>query len=479
MDPDTLIVARPHFRRKGNELYFFLSNRKFHAMTIAEAAVWDRLESGPAVLRDLADVAAVESLAQAGVVEAIAPVAAGDRRPILVIEPHCDDAALSIGATMWTMRNEAEFHLLTMASRSNYTSAFHLRRDYFGRDAITRMRTAEGELFMHHLGGQYHCAGMTEATLRYENSDWNLDFFKAHEVPVAISNNRRAEEPVLDAWTARLKEFLSGRSFDEIWLPLGAGNHGDHDLARNAALQTITEAHPSSVIRVYEDVPYGTQFEEHTNRIVAALHDAGARLTPWFRDVGDAFPKKLSLLGIFASQFKVGSIRPGVERSAGTPRTERLWTLENLPREVPRDLMWNAAPEVDKTAAEMSKFRKGAASAHRVALFAISALGRWGDDLDRLVRAFPQAKFVVYAGPRVVAELERVNDARVDVRRLDGSSASWVKSALREATTGHRIVIAGDATAKAKMLARLWPLGRKIIVADMDHLSQALSIQTA
>ena len=198
MPPETLIAARPHFRREGNQLFFFLSKRVFRSLTPAELSVWDQLQSGPIRWKEAADVPAAQSLVDAGIAEIIEPITERNRRPILVIEPHCDDAALSIGATMWKMRHEVEFHLLTMASRSNYTTAFHLYRDYFDRAEITAMRTAEGELFARHLGGHYHCADLAEATLRYANSNWDLDFFNAHEVPVAISNNRRAPRAILN-----------------------------------------------------------------------------------------------------------------------------------------------------------------------------------------------------------------------------------------------------------------------------------------
>jgi hypothetical protein len=68
-----------------------------------------------------------------------------------------------------------------------------------------------------------------------------------------------------------------------------------------------------------------------------------------------------------------------------------------------------------------------------------------------------------------------VDDARVDVRCLDGRSSSWVTSALREAITSHRIVIAGDALDKAKTLTKLWPIGRKVVVSQMGDLIQALA----
>jgi LmbE family N-acetylglucosaminyl deacetylase len=379
---------------------------------------------------------------------------------------------------MWKMRNEAEFDLLTMASRSNYTSSFHLHRDYFDRSQITAMRTTEGDVFTRHLGGHYHCAGMSEATLRYKDSDWDLDFFTAHEVPVAISNNRRAGSAVLRTWIERLGEFLDGRTFDEIWIPLGVGSHSDHDLTRNAALQVILDRQPRSIIRLYEDVPYGAEFQEHTGRILQALEHAGARLTPWPQDVTEHFSKKLDLLTLFASQFKVGSIQSGVERSAGAQAGDRivehLWTVQRLPDALPRDEMWFGAPGVAETSAKLAEFSQGSTTARRVAIYAISAAGRWTEDFECLVKLFPKAAFVVYAGPRVCAEFKALRDPRVQLHCLSGGAGSWVMAALREVATGHRIIIAGDAVGNAKLLTMAWPLGRKVVVSDMDHLIQAL-----
>lgn len=479
MADDTIIAARPHFRREGDDLYFFLSRRSHYHLNAAEAEIWNRVREGPTSLASLGNDTAVQVLVESGLLEAINPVRGQNRLQILVVEPHCDDAALSIGATMWKMRDRVEFHLLTMASRSNYTTAFHLHRDYFNRGRISAMRATEGELFSRHLAGHYYCAGLPEATLRYNDRDWDLNFFKAHEVSSAIFNNRRAPAEILDAWTTALREFLNGRTFDEIWLPLGAGTHSDHDLARNAGLRVLLEERPDAIIRLYEDVPYGGQFPEHTNRILRALTDAGATLTPWHQKVTEEFAAKLLLLNIFASQFKVNSIEGGVERSAAdgieSEKLEHLWTLEALPRKLAEDEMWVGAADVAKTRAETRAFLKGATTEQRVALFAISASGRWRDDLAHLKDVFPAARFVVYAGPRVCAEFQEVEDPRVDVKCLDGRSGSWLKAALREVKSGHRIVIAADALPKAKALRMMWPAGRTIVCSAMDHFIQALS----
>jgi LmbE family N-acetylglucosaminyl deacetylase len=480
-----MVVARPHFRQEGANLHFFLSDRVFHTLSSAESALWQQLLLGPVELQSVADSSVVAGLELKQIVEVIAPIVRLDKRTILVVEPHSDDAALSIGGTLWKLRHEVEFHVLTMASQSNYSSGFHLRRNSFDVRKITQMRTAEGELFVRHLGGQYHCAGLTEATLRYEDSDWDLTFFSAHEVSVAAGNNRRVATKVLEQWTDKIKTFLIGRHYDEIWIPLGAGTHGDHDAARNAALNVLIESRSFPVVRLYEDVPYGTQFHEHTKRILRELEVAGASLTPWFQDVTAEFGRKLQLLSIFASQFKVQSIKDGVERSASdggvaaAQRIERLWTLKDLPAVVPADDIWIGAPEVTRARVEIVSFLQGSASARRVAIFAIGGAGRWRDDLDRLKEVFTKANFIVYAGPKVCAEFIAVSDSRVELRPLDGSVISWLKAALRETPTGHRIVISGDAAVKARQLSALWVVGNSLIVTEIDHLIQALETHVA
>ena len=97
MNPENLIVARPHFRQRQSDLYFFLSDRVYHSLSPGEARTWQELQRGPRALKDLGDEAAVESLAKSKAVEVIEPTTKANRRRILVVEPHSDDAALSIG----------------------------------------------------------------------------------------------------------------------------------------------------------------------------------------------------------------------------------------------------------------------------------------------------------------------------------------------------------------------------------------------
>lgn len=376
------------------------------------------------------------------------------------------------------MRFDVEFHILTMASRSNYTSAFHMNRPYFSRAEISRLRREEGELFALHLSGIYHAADLNEATLRYEDTDWDSAFFASCKVAVSAFNNRRADDSELTRWSDRFQEFLQTRKFDEIWVPLGAGNHSDHDLARNAALEVLIKRKAGQVVRVYSDVPYSTEHPEHAQRIRSALRDAGAELTPCFQDISAEFGAKLSLLTIFASQFKVPALAARIEESAreGEALREHLWTVTKLPEYIDRVRMWLAFPEIEAVRAELGRQLRTTRDPKRVAVFAITASGDWTDDIAKLECLFPNSVVRVYAAPTAAAELSRAQLSGAQVKILNGSVFDWLRAAIRELGATHRIVITGRSLLKAKALRLLWPFGHTLLASHFDHMNQAFSL---
>lgn len=478
MNAEDLIFARPHFRYDDGKLHFFLSERVFRALTPEEDEVWHSVQGASKRRHELPDGPAVDALVAAGVLERVVPVARGSRRRVLVVEPHADDAALSIGGTMWKLRERCDFHLLTLASETNYTSDFHLRRGFLDRARVTAMRRIENEIFVAHLGGSHASAGLNEATLRYRNGDWSLDFLRDHRVAVSASNNRRVEPEVLAQWCDLLRRRFGAHDLDEIWIPLGAGTHGDHDLTRDAALAVIREQPPTATVRLYEDVPYGSDFPEHTRRLLELFETGGSPLEPWIQDITAEYEKKLALLSIYASQFKVDRVSEGVERSArdGERRVERLWTMRTPPPASTHRDLWIGAPAVAALMPCVRRFRERAATIGTVSIFAINAAGRWPSDLARLKEAFPRARFMVYAGPTTRAEFDAARDDRVRVRAVSGTPTSWLVAALREFFARRRVIIAGAAMRKAEFLRRLWPYGESLVVAEMDTLYQALGI---
>src|SRR5262245_33356096 len=140
--PDSAtVLRRPHFQQVGDELFFLISRRPHARLSAAELAVWSLLDGAPSVddLRSRCPEEADRALrrfAKLGLCE-IAPTSYPEgRRRVLVFEPHNDDAVLSVGGTMWLRRYDCEFIIVTVGSRSNFTSYYYLDRDYFSVDQI-------------------------------------------------------------------------------------------------------------------------------------------------------------------------------------------------------------------------------------------------------------------------------------------------------------------------------------------------------
>ena len=228
------------------------------------------------------------------------------------------------------------------------------------------MRANEGELFVRHVGGHYYCAGLPEATLRYSDSDWNLPF-RPSEVATAISNNRRAPPSVLDTWETYLCQLLCPKiALVRFGCRSEQAPTQTMILARNAGLRAIKRLRPDASVRLYEDVPYGAEFPEHTQRIVSELEHAGAVLNFAPEDVSDEFERKLQLLGLFASQFKVSAIQSGVEekrsarRKSGQDRTV-LEKVRRQPTTVPEHKIWINASRAEEIRAQLQvSFTSGA-----------------------------------------------------------------------------------------------------------------------
>src|SRR5438128_5692134 len=317
------VYRRPHYRVRDGALYFLTSTRPVTTISAEELSIWEALaiadsrESLHSRVGPGAD-AAIARFLELGVCDEVGSFPPRRRRAI-VVEPHSDDAALSVGGTMWLRRNELEFTLVTVASRSNFTSYFLSDRDFLKVEEVTGIRNAEGAAFVRQLGGSHRALGENEATLRYRDEDWSLQFLRSHRVSVSAFNNRQALEPDLTRWKAALRPVFEQLDGAELWLPLGIGNHSDHELARNASLSLLAEDSDlarTSVVRLYQDVPYDWKYIHHLGRVLRELTNAGAIVVPDHVRIDGAYQRKLELLSVYASQFKVPAIEHGVDASS-------------------------------------------------------------------------------------------------------------------------------------------------------------------
>ena len=180
------MVRRPHFRLQGDSLFFLISKRPFAVLTPAEQNLWNALEKEATVGELEARLGAlaeedIRRLVGARGCRSADAAPAGKRRRVMVIEPHMDDAALSVGGLMLQRRAECEFLLVTMATQSVATSYRALDREFFDIETVSDLRKAESEIVARLLWGRHIPLGLVEATLRYYPQKWTLDWFRRHE----------------------------------------------------------------------------------------------------------------------------------------------------------------------------------------------------------------------------------------------------------------------------------------------------------
>src|SRR5215472_2539484 len=186
---DAVVVRRPHFHLKEDSLFFLISQRPFAVLNHAERNLWKALENEASVatlttaLGDSGEES-IRRLLALEVAEIVPPVPVGKRRRVMVIEPHMDDAVLSVGGLMLQRRDECEFLIITIATRSVATSYRDLDREFFDIETVSGLRKAESGLVARLLGGRHIPLGLADATLRYHPQNWTLDWFRRHKPAV-------------------------------------------------------------------------------------------------------------------------------------------------------------------------------------------------------------------------------------------------------------------------------------------------------
>jgi LmbE family N-acetylglucosaminyl deacetylase len=460
------------------------------AVSEVERAVWVALEREPTV----ADIRLMfgeqtDNILRKFIEREVCVLAACNwapgRRRVLVFEPHSDDAALSIGATMWRRRHECEFTVVTMGGRSNFTSYYVLGRDYFDPEEISALRAAEGRLFARILGGHYVALQQNEAPLRYRDGRWTLQWFRRHRVSSTAFTNHAASKQELTAWKAQARKIIEERLPDELWFPLGAGSHADHELTRDALLDLLIEdptLASESVVKLYQDVPYDGQFPHHVGAILQSLRRHGAVLEREDLRVDEEFAQKLRLLSVYASQFKVDAIRASVERSAALltasdgAKVEPLHTLTVRPYARDSLEMYLDCELVGSTATRVSAWVRRCRTVDRLRILLLMPAGGFREDLDSLLREFPRASIHVYVSPTSASEVNESRGPRVHIHQVGRGVWAWMVLAFRLALQRPALTVfaAGDRYGHAKHLARMWPWSHTVVVPSLDHFMRGL-----
>lgn len=487
-DDDAIPCRRPHFHLRDGKLYFLISSRAHTEMDGPGISLWGKLD-GRATIGDLRSLYPdlddrLRALWAGGVIEIVSAVPV-DRRRILIVEPHMDDAVLSVGGVMWQRRQECEFTVLSVVGTSNFTSYHRLEREYFDVSTVTALRREESALAMRMVGGHHRTLGVLDAPLRYESGSWTLAWFTKHRRAIAAFINRAPDVADVEALALQLKEEMQSPAWQEVWIPMGIGTSTDHESTRNACLLALASGDVLERCHVYlyQDVPYAHQFPRHARQIVDALTSAGGRLDEIRDDVDDAMAAKFRMLEVFGSQFKPSYMVPRVTAAAGlaagapSRRSEIRYRLMRLPANVDTSTLYSGRDSIRAIADRLVAWYPAHRDAKRIRILCPVGVGRWRTDLSALLKAFPHATFDVHMAGDAIEETTTLESPRIRVLPVQGTTVAWLRRILKVLLSRPHPLIVVTSWRGARVL----PLVRYVTwwtsplpVTTMCHLVEAL-----
>jgi LmbE family N-acetylglucosaminyl deacetylase len=490
-NPDRIPLRRPHFHLRDRNLYFLISRRPTLELSDAEAAVWDAIDGVTPVSKlcgRFPDAGTfLEKLHESEALEFAEPLQTDSRRrKILIIEPHMDDAVLSVGGLMWKNRGTCEFTVATVAGRSNFTSYQKIGRDYFDVQTVTDLRCRESELAMRLLGGTHMVLDGLDAPLRYHPGNWTPEWFLKNRRALSAFQNHSATAEELSASTAHIGKLLRQTDASEIWIPLGVGCSADHETTRNACLIALVRAAADGLhfdVRMYQDVPYAMAFPRHTGQLLSALESAGAQTEQVIHDIGAEMPVKLRLISIFASQFKMSYMRPKVEATArlvgGKNSGFREFTvkLKRLPRDVDTFELYSGRKDVQCLRARLAGWYPKHRSSECITILCPMGVGRWKENMEALLERFPHATFEIHMTEDACEETHAMVSSRIKIRPVKNMAKGWMRRLLRSWFLPSRpmILFTGHRHSHAIPWLRIcFAHAAPLPAATMDHLVTAL-----
>ena len=486
-------LKRPHYELRGNKLYFLISKRPHLELAPKDLDIWNAID-GIATMADLQQQIpnareSAQRLWDSAVIEMAPSEFKPGRKPVLVFEPHMDDAALSVGGWMWKHRMQCEFTVVSIAGRSNFTSYYRMNRDYFDIETITAIRREESELLMRVLGGKHLVLDGYDAPLRYQPDDWSLDWYLKNRRGISAFVNHSPTDEEIQRCADSIARLLAKTEAREIWIPLGVGTSADHETTRDACLRALVQtATPSEAgnVFLYQDVPYAKKFPHHTGQILSALVSNGAAVERITGNVTDVMAEKLRLVSIFASQFKMHYMVPKVEATArmhglsGGGFGELLVKLDKLPERIESFDLYSGRDAVRKIVGHLRRWLKRNRSSKRITILCPMGVGRWKEDVSSLLQEFPDTTFDFHLTGDAVDEAKRLTSPRIRIHPVNGLEWSWIRRILHVLCfwPAPLIVVTGNRFQRFTNFVRtVCIFSDPLPVTTIDHLVQALRIE--
>lgn len=245
------------------------------------------------------------------------------RRPLLIISPHPDDAALSLGGSILKYPR-LQTTIWNVFTRQSYSLV--------DRDAErAQQRIVEEErAAAAALGVGIIMAEFREAELRgYVRLSERL----GHDYQSIYI--RPGERELREAVTTALQRVVEELQPALVGMPLGIGGHVDHLLCREAALACLARSGWQGRLFCYEELPYALRADWRIEALAMAER-RGLVLSEGLIPVGPWLDTKHHILEIYRSQLHPRDIRQLVTYSAslcGLGGGERIWCLARQRRQ--------------------------------------------------------------------------------------------------------------------------------------------------
>lgn len=371
------------------------------------------------------------------VVQLIPPINAPSHPHLVVIEPHMDDAILSAGGRLLRRRGQARITILTVAKWSNFTSYLLRNRNFTDVGAITDLRLQESELVARLLGAQHRSLDWSDAPLRFWPTEkWSSDtlkhFTSAPQAFVKLFPNPKETALLAEQLTQAFRDLAP----DELWIPMGLGDHIDHRMTRSACLRLLTDAQSQFsdvAVSMYEDLPYAAN-EAHAPQVAEALAACGASIVRKTEDVSDVFEEKMRLVFLYASQFKLSYMEPILRRFGESESgmsgkwSEAYYSLRQL----------RTAPEecsLSREHAGLHRLRNDAglmmqenSKRQRLRIIALPSgqIGNWRTVRASLQKLFPDSRFYIYCADETAWQIQGETDEQFTLNVIRGKRVRWL-----------------------------------------------------
>ena len=155
----------------------------------------------------------------------------------ILVSPHHDDAAFSVGAMAALGMLEGPVLLVTVFSLSQFAPFLPRTRSV---DEITAHRSDEDSRFASFIGATTKNLGLADAPLRFPGEE--LD---------SLISDAEADTVLVPALALQLQELVTAHCSNVLLSPMGHGRHVDH-LTVRAACDAVTGCE----VRYYIDQPY-------------------------------------------------------------------------------------------------------------------------------------------------------------------------------------------------------------------------------